>query len=408
MESKTKAVSLDHFTKNVIDQKEWITTPLSECIQEVKNVSVVPHKKDKYVGLENLKSGNYHIKDYAPSRNIKSICKIFEKGYLLYGKLRPNLDKAAIANFDGVCSTEIMVLNSKINTFNEFIIFHIHSDNFIQYVSNKTFGTKMPRTSMEIIGDYTIPLPPFIEQHKIAAILSTVDASIEATERIIAQIEQLKKGLIQYIFHDLMVKKCVEILLADVSLSYKNGIYKEPHYYGTGYPSIRMYNIINGYVNKINAPLLDVTNEELEFYSLKKGDLLINRVNSIDLVGKAGIVKDELGPVTFESKNIRVRLNEKLILPEYMSIFVQSCAYTRQIRMMVKSAIAQSTINQDDLDRLLIPLPSLDEQQKIVEILKSIDRKILIEIDIRNNLVRIKKGLMQVLLTGKVRVKVDS
>lgn len=286
-----------------------------------------------------------------------------------------------------------------------------------------TQETTQKNLNAEIVKNFEILLPPMPEQRKIAAILSTVDASIEETENIISMAKQLKNGLIQIFFSnfsnntinngnnyriDSTEIEWAELSLADISLSYKNGIYKEPHYYGTGYPSIRMYNIVNGLVNKINAPLLEVTKEELETYSLKRGDLLINRVNSSDLVGKAGIVQEDLGSITFESKNIRVRLNEKMVLPEYMSIFVQSNAYMRQIRMMVKSAIAQSTINQDDLNRLVIPLPSLEEQQKIVNMVKSIDRKLLIEINNRNHLEQLKKGLMQVLLTGKVRVKVGS
>ena len=91
--------------------------------------------------------------------------------------------------------------------------------------------------------------------------------------------------------------------MKQVVKSYKNGIYKLPKFYGQGIPSIRMFNIQNGKINSIDAPLLEVTDQELMDYELKPGDILINRVNSKELVGKAGIVSEGLGKVTFESKN---------------------------------------------------------------------------------------------------------
>ncbi len=70
----------------------------------------------------------------------------------------------------------------------------------------------------------------------------------------------------------------------------KSGIYKRPKFYGKGTPSVRMYNIEDGKVNTRDAPLLQVSEQELNDYGLQPGDVLVNRVNSIDLVGKAGLV----------------------------------------------------------------------------------------------------------------------
>jgi type I restriction enzyme S subunit len=267
---------------------------------------------------------------------------------------------------------------------------------------------------------HKIPIPTIIEQQKIVTILGTLDALIEKTDRIITRSEELKKGLI----YELLTKgirhtefeekelgilpkewKCVS--LVEISLSYKNGIYKLDKYYGSGHPCIRMYNIANGKVNKNNSPLLNVTDAELKEYGLVEGDLLINRVNSRDLVGKAGIVPPGLGSVTFESKNIRVRFNRSKIIPEYMGIYVQMKSYLNQVNKYVKSAISQATINQDDIDDILVPLPSVDEQKEIVTIISGLDDKINNEMRCLEHLLSIKKALMQDLLTGRVRVKPD-
>lgn len=185
----------------------------------------------------------------------------------------------------------------------------------------------------------------------------------------------------------------------DIVVSYRNGIYKKPMYYGKGHPSVRMYNIEDGVVNTENAPLLEVSSQELHDYGLLPNDILINRVNSMDLVGKAAIVPDTLGSVTFESKNIRVRLNLDLCEPWYIAYFLNSNLYLRQLRSHVKAAVSQATINQKDLDRILVPLPPLNEQVRIMEILNNCRHQIDTTKEIMKQGEILKKGLMQCLLT---------
>ena len=137
----------------------WEVFSLKDCMHEIREKSTFPHKHEIYLGLEHLPSGGFSIDKFDNSRNYKSTCSVFRKGDLLYGKLRPNLDKAIIAQIDGVCSTELLVFRSKKNTTNEYLIHLMHSRDFVNYNIHNTFGTKMPRTSMNIIGKYLLPLP---------------------------------------------------------------------------------------------------------------------------------------------------------------------------------------------------------------------------------------------------------
>lgn len=155
------------------------------------------------------------------------------------------------------------------------------------------------------------------------------------------------------------------VYFRQIVYSYRNGIYKPSRFYGRGIPSIRMYNIKGGKVNKAKAPLLDVTKPESIDYGLKPGDILINRVNSIDQVGKAGIVQEDLGAATFESKNIRVRVRPERCSPPYLAYFLCTSLFLKQIRSIIKPAASQATINQDDLDWIQICMPPLSEQQEI-------------------------------------------
>ena len=180
--------------------------------------------------------------------------------------------------------------------------------------------------------------------------------------------------------------------------SYKNGIYKPPQYYGRGYPSLRMFNIRDGKINLDGAPLLDVTQQELSDYSLGIGDILINRVNSEELVGKAGIVMNDYGQVTFESKNIRVRVNREKCDPYFFNYFLNSNLYYKQIRSSVKAAIGQSTINQEDLNNVKIYLPNIQQQQIIALILSKVDELLQKTKQIIDHTRRLKNGLIQTLM----------
>jgi len=281
--------------------------------------------------------------------------------------------------------------------------------------------TTQANLTAEILRNSVVPLPPEKERRAISKILGVVDLAIAKAGEVIAKIERLKKGLMQELLTKGIGHKEYKqtptgktprtwqtVPLKTVVKSYKNGIYKPNEYYHKGYPCIRMYNIVNGRIDTVNATLLDVTEQELEDYGLERGDVIVNRVNTPELVGKAGVVPEGFGKATFESKNIRVRLDNKKILPEFFSVFVQTTAYAKQVLSRAKIAVAQATITQDDLNSLLIPLPpTTDEQRKIAEIISTVDKKLELEKKEKTRLERIKQGLMDLLLTGKIRVKVD-
>jgi type I restriction enzyme S subunit len=119
----------------------------------------------------------------------------FYKGDILYGKLRPYLDKAVLANIDGVCSTDIIVIKTKKDIIPEFLIYVLHSKKFIKHAISTMRGTNHPRTSWESIARFKIGVPPLQEQRKIAEILSAVDRTIELYINERGKLEKVKNGL---------------------------------------------------------------------------------------------------------------------------------------------------------------------------------------------------------------------
>jgi len=148
--------------------------------------------------------------------------------------------------------------------------------------------------------------------------------------------------------------------------SMKNGIYKpEGYYIEDGIACLRMYNIEDGAIIWKDIKRMRLSKEEIIEYGLLHGDLLVNRVNSRELVGKTAPIPTGLEKCVFESKNIRVRLPSKNIYPEYLSyvIAVSGQAYFNRNAQQV---VGMASISQPQLSALPVPLPPYEEQKKIV------------------------------------------
>lgn len=173
----------------------WKTLSVNQIAIEIKQTSSSPHMYLKYLGLENLDSGRWISSSYSNSVDFLSNCYIFHKGDLLYGKLRPNLDKCVIATHDGVCTTEIMVLRANHYTSNQFLHYYFHSRSFIHFNAHRSYGTKMPRTNFKILSKFEIPLPPKEEQAKLLRKMETIRNIEVETAAHIEVLQRLKRRL---------------------------------------------------------------------------------------------------------------------------------------------------------------------------------------------------------------------
>ncbi|HEG2605639.1 TPA: restriction endonuclease subunit S [Campylobacter jejuni] len=182
---------------------EWLgEIPQHWEARKLKYITYLRNQKnnniDFKVGLENIES---KTGKYIPTSEMvfEEDGIGFEKGDILFGKLRPYLAKVFLANKDGICVSEFLVLKIKSEN-NKFIKFLMLSSLFIDIVDSSTYGTKMPRASWEFIGNLKIPLPPLKEQEQIANFLDEkcekIDLLIEKTEKQIKLIKEYKTTLI--------------------------------------------------------------------------------------------------------------------------------------------------------------------------------------------------------------------
>ncbi|PUU87664.1 restriction endonuclease subunit S [Halanaerobium sp.] len=183
-------------TKIIKIPKEWDLLQFDKVYKK-RNKRNKDDENYNYIGLEHIESGNINLAGYDNNGQERSSSRMFETGDILYGKLRPYLDKAAISKFDGICSTDIIPMYSTKLSTNKYLLYILHSKFFIDFAVSTMEGTNLPRTSWRVIKNLNIPVPPIKEQKKIASILSSVDDKIKKEEEYKAKLERLKKGLMQ-------------------------------------------------------------------------------------------------------------------------------------------------------------------------------------------------------------------
>lgn len=197
-----------------------------------------------------------------------------------------------------------------------------------------------------------------------------------------------------------------EARLGDVVVSMKNGLYKPAtEYADDGTPCLRMYNIDAGAIVWRDIKRMRVSAAELEEYGLQEGDLLVNRVNSRELVGKAAYIPSSIEPSVFESKNIRVRLDRSKALPKFVN-YQLLAGGRRHFSGNAQQVVGMASINQKQLAGFPIVLTDLEEQRRIVAALEEqfsrLDEAIADLKRVRANLKRYKAAVLKAAVEGRL------
>ena len=179
---------------------DWEEDELGNII-EISKSKYNPLKNEeeyKCIELENLSQETGKLLGYFNSKEQQSIKNKFDKGKVLFGKLRPYLKKYWLADFEGVCSSEIWVLNG-IKASNNFIYRLIQTDKF-NFISNISSGSKMPRADWSYMREFPFFIPKLEEQEKIASFFSLIDDKISLQSEKVEALKDYKRGMMQKIF----------------------------------------------------------------------------------------------------------------------------------------------------------------------------------------------------------------
>jgi type I restriction enzyme S subunit len=292
------------------------------------------------------------------------------------------------------------------------------SDFFNKLKDSLVTGSTQQDIKNKIVAKIPIILPSLKEREEIVNVLSTIDKAIQKVDEIIAKTERLKKGLMQKLltkgighkeFKDTEIgripKEWEVVRLKEVVIDVKSG-FASGRRDENGILQLRMDNIEpEGWINIEKGVKVPIP-KDVEEYILKNGDILFNNTNSVDLIGKTAIFRGEFSRCVYSNHLTRIRVNPNKVVPEWVLYLLIRKWELGVFKAICHRHVHQAGINNEDLLRLKIPLPPLQEQSEIVSILLVCDKKLRLERKRREKLERIKKGLMNDLLTGKKRVRV--
>ena len=318
-----------------------------------------------------------------------------------------------------VCKIESLKKNLVDNDFLYYVI-----KKPIKKIEVQTPQTTVKHLSTKDIRKIQIPLPPLPEQQKIASILSTVDEAIQKTDDVIRKVEMLKRGLMQRLLtkgighkefkynKELRIElpkewKAVELLNVLVGGKSRYGIYKAKKDYGSGFRILKISDIFEKDVySEAECQRVPLSDSELKQNEVKGGDILL-AVASLkrEGIGKVMYIKRVTERTAFDHNTANIRANETMCDSKFL-FYVLKSSFIRRIMESYRTIVGTTFLKASVIDKLKIPLPSLPEQHKIASMISTVDDILEKERRIGSQLENLKRGLMQALLTGKVRVKV--
>ncbi len=220
-----------------------------------------------------------------------------------------------------------------------------------------------------------IPVPPMSEQERIVAELDLLNGVLEKQKAQLKELDTLAQSIFYDMFGDPIEnpKGWGVKTIGDICRSVSYGTSAKASSTGR-YKYLRMNNITyGGELDQTDLKYIDMTDAEFEKYSVVEGDILFNRTNSLDLIGKTTYMHG-FEPMIIAGYIIRVRLND-LALPVYVSKFMNTPAIKKHLKSMAKGAVNQANINSKELQSINIPVPPLSLQQAFADKIASIEKQ---------------------------------
>lgn len=329
----------------------------------------------KWITPAELNDDSYIISDSARKITELAVKKTgltsFPEGTVILSSRAP-IGKVAIAGCEMYCNQGFKNLICSDKIINKYLYWFLKRN--IHFLNSLGRGATFKEISKAIVSEIEINVPEIEQQKKVVEILEKVSGIIARRKKELSALDDLIKARFVEMFGDpIMNPKGWEVVtIGDIVTEVKYGT-SRPAVEGGRYPYLRMNNLtVDGYLDLSDLKYIDIPDDEIEKCVVRKGDVLFNRTNSIELVGKT-VVFDLPEEMVIAGYIIRVRLNEK-ILPEVLSQYMNLEALKDILRSMAKGAVNQANINAQELQSIKVYLPDMKLQKRFIEIKEQVDK----------------------------------
>jgi len=369
----------------------WEMVKFGDVVRQTKkSVDRKNNQFERYVEGGHMNTEEIHIRkwgEFGQDYVGPAFHRIFRKGQILYGSRRTYLKKVAIAEFDGITANTTFVLETKDQGvfMQELLPFLMLTDRFTEHSIKESKGSTNPYINFPDIAKYEFPLPPIEEQNRFAEILWAADETYNQHQNSYDKLISLKRSMLnrlttkgisqQQTQHSRLGEIPIHwklLTVEDVTSICQYGLSIPLHESGQ-YPILRMMNYDDGQIIANDLKYVDLNDSDFKSFRLQKDDILFNRTNSADLVGKVGIF-DLDGDYVFASYLVRLRADQNQILPGYLNFYLNSDLGQKRLLAYATPGVSQSNISAGNLKKVLVPVPPIEEQHQIVEILNNMEK----------------------------------
>ena len=409
--------------------EDWKLRPMLSAVRVANgqvDPKLEPYRSMILVAPDHIEGGSGRLlkKETAGDQSAISGKYVFTRGDIVYSKIRPRLKKAILAEFDGLCSADMYPLKPAVDVSAGFVLAAILGHQFSKYAESVSVRSGMPKINRSELAEYEIALPPTkAEQEVIAEALSDADALIESLEQLLVKKRQIKQGAMQELLtgkkrlpgfeinpgykqtevgvipEDWEVKSMAELF------TFQNGVNADKSAYGDGVPFINVLEVItHSTIREDRIPgRIKLTAQAINAFAVQPGDVLFNRTSETqEEVGLASVYTGTEA-VVFGGFVIRARPRDSRMDTIFIAYSLRSSIFRSQIVARGQGAV-RANIGQQDLSRVLAVLPTKAEQEAIAAVLSDMDAEIA-ALEAKLAKARtLKQGMMQELLTGRIRL----
>lgn len=340
------------------------------------------------VELEDIEKDTSRIisRGYTPARDFKSSKNIFNKGDILYGKLRPYLNKVVMADENGVCSTEIIPINAEPLVINKYIFYWVKSHRFLDYVNDVSYGVNMPRLGTSDGLNAPFILAPFAEQKEIVDRLDKLLAQVEVTQARLARIPDIikqfsqsvlaaavsgklteewrKKNNANFTFHETKILNLIKKDKYSLAIGPFGSNLKTSDYKDKGVPLVFVREIRGNYFGDDKTKYIEEGKfNELKAHAITPGDILVTKMGSPP--GDVTIYPEGRPDAVITADCIKISVDDTAYDKKYILFAMKSPLFKDRV-VNISAGVAQQKVNLKRFRELSIPVPFIDEQTEIV------------------------------------------
>lgn len=311
---------------------------------------------------------------------LKGSYTYFAEDDIILAKITPCMEngKCALArgltNKIGMGSSEFHVIRvDKSKLLPDFLFGFLNRSEVRKIAEKNMTGSSGHRRVPEsFYAELKVPVPPMKVQQQICEGFKAIDADVQSA---MANLDKNLQSVDQFV-KSFYASKAPRLEIAKISMDIQYGLNEEMNEVGIGYKIFRMNEIAQGrMVDNGDMKFIDISAEEFEKYRLNKGDLLFNRTNSIEHVGKTGLF-DLDGDYCFASYLVRVVPDTSKVLPLFLVKMMNSPAFQTEAKGKASKSINQANINATVMKNIKVPVPTLTEQKDFVAKIALLEKKI--------------------------------